>query len=129
MILLDTHVLVWLAGPREQLSAAAVEAIAADAERAISMASIQEIAYLAARGRLESDRPIATWIGDALNVHEVRALAPTVSAALRAGSLDPVGFHGDPIDRLIYATAVEHDAQLVSADERLRRLDPARVVW
>jgi PIN domain nuclease of toxin-antitoxin system len=129
MILLDTHILVWLAGPQERLSAAAVEAIEAETERAISMASIQEIAYMAVRGRLESDRPITTWIGDALNVHEVRALAPTVSTALRAGSLDPVGFHGDPVDRLIYATAVEHDARLVSADERLRRLDPTRVIW
>jgi PIN domain nuclease of toxin-antitoxin system len=129
MILLDTHVLVWLAGPQKQLSEAAVAAIEAEDELAISMASIQEIAYMAARGRLEADRPIATWIGDALNVHEIRAVAPTVSASLRAGSLDPGIFHGDPADRLIYATAVEHDARLISADERLRRLDPPRVIW
>lgn len=128
MILLDTHVLVWLAGSRERLSAAAEEAISGQ-ELAISITSVQEIAYLVARGRLAMDRPVETWIGDALNVHEVRALPPTVSAALRAGSLDPVEFHGDPVDRLIYATAVEHDAQLISADERLRRSDPARVVW
>ena len=75
------------------------------------------------------DRPVETWVADALNVHEVRALAPTVATALRAGSLDPVEFHGDPADRLIYATAVEHDATLVSADERMRRSDPSRVVW
>jgi PIN domain nuclease of toxin-antitoxin system len=129
VILLDTHVLVWLVGPREHLSSAALEAIDAEAELSISIASVQEIAYLAAHGRLEMDRPVAAWVGDALNVHEIRALAPTVSAAVRAGSLDPGQFHGDPVDRLIYATAVEHDAQLVSADERLRRLDPARVVW
>lgn len=129
MILLDTHVLVWLAGSGERLSAAAAEALDADAERAISVASAQEIAYLTVRGRLQADRPIATWIADALRVHEVQALAPTVSVSLRAGSLDPAEFHGDPIDRLIYATAVEHDARLVSADQRLRRLDPARVVW
>lgn len=129
MILLDTHILLWLAGSREQLSDAALEAIDAESELAISMASIQEIAYMAVRGRLEADRPIATWIGDALNAHEVRAVAPTVSTSLRAGSLDPAAFHGDPADRLIYATAVEHDAQLVSADERLRRLDPPRVIW
>lgn len=129
MILLDTHVLVWLVGARERLSARASSAIESDRELAISMASVQEIAYLVARGRLTMDRPVETWIGDALNVHEVRALAPTVSASLRAGSLDPSDFHGDPIDRLIYATAVEHDAELVSADERLRRSDPARVTW
>jgi PIN domain nuclease of toxin-antitoxin system len=129
VILLDTHVLIWLAGPRGRLSREAIDAIDAEDERAISVASIQEIAYMAVRGRLDSDRPIGTWIADAMRAHEVRALPATVPAALRAGSLDPTKFHGDPIDRLIYATAVEHDAALVSADERLRQLDPARVVW
>ncbi len=129
MILLDTHVLVWLAAARERLSAAARDAVDSGQELAISVASVQEIAYLVVRGRLAMDRPVETWISDALNVHRIQALAPTVSAALRAGSLDPVEFHGDPIDRLIYATAVEHDARLVSADERLRRSDPARIVW
>jgi PIN domain nuclease of toxin-antitoxin system len=129
LILLDTHTLVWLAGARERLSEAARDAIESAAEIAVCVASVQEIAYLAVRGRLVMDRPIATWIGDALNVLEVRALAPTVSASLRAGQLDPNEFHGDPIDRLIYATAFEHDAQLVTADERLRRFDPQRTVW
>lgn len=129
VILLDTHVLVWLIGSRERLSERAVKAIESERERAISMASVQEIAYLAARGRLEMDRHVGTWISNALSVHEARALAPTVSTALRAGSLDPVEFHGDPFDRLIYATAVEHDAKLISADERLRKLDPDRVIW
>lgn len=129
MILLDTHALVWLADAREQLSTDALEAIEFEQELAVSMASIQEIAYLVVRGRLAPDRPLETWIRDALNVHHVHALAPTVAASLRAGSLDPTEFHGDPIDRLIYATAVEHDAKLVTADKRMRECDPARVVW
>ncbi len=129
MILLDTHVLVWLAGAEERLSPEAQDTIESGDELAISTASVQEIAYLVALGRLAMDRPVETWIGDALNVHGVRVLAPTVSTALRAGSFDPVEFHGDPVDRLIYATAVEHDARLVSADERLRKSDPARVIW
>lgn len=129
MIVLDTHAFVWMVDGGERLSPAARRAIAADAEPALSMASIQEIAYLQARGRLALDRPLERWIGDALNVHRVRPLAPTVAIALRAGQLDPAEFHGDPADRLIYATAVEHDARLVTADQRLRDADPARTVW
>lgn len=129
MIVLDTHAFVWMVDGGERLSPAARRAIAADAEPALSMASIQEIAYLQARGRLALDRPLERWIGDALGVHRVRVLAPTVPIALRAGQLDPAEFHGDPADRLIYATAVEHDARLITADQRLRDADPARTVW
>jgi len=129
VILLDTHAFVWLVAAKERLSETAVEAIEGDPDLAVCVASIQEVAYLVARGRISPDRPIETWVRDALNVHEVGALAPTVSSALRAGSLDPTAFHGDPFDRLIYATAVEHDARLLSVDERLRQFDPARVVW
>jgi PIN domain nuclease of toxin-antitoxin system len=129
VILLDTHAFVWLAGARERLSETAIKATEDDPDLAVCVASIQEIGYLVARGRLSPDRPIETWVRDALNVHEISALAPTVSTALRAGSLDPAAFHGDPFDRLIYATALEHDARLLSVDERLRQFDPGRVIW
>lgn len=128
MIVLDTHALVWLVSEQERLGDEAAAVIAAE-ELAISMVSVQEIAYLAVRGRLELDRPVGRWIADALRVHEVEAVAPDTSMAVRAGSLDPQTFPGDPADRLIYATAVERGARLVSADERLRAADPARVIW
>lgn len=129
MILLDTHVLVWLVGEPQRLSAPALEAIEAESGLAIALVSVQEIAYLTIRGRLQMDRPVATWIRDVMTVREIEPIPPTVSTSLRAGSLDPQEFHGDPIDRLIYATAVEHDARLITADERLRRFDPQRTVW
>jgi PIN domain nuclease of toxin-antitoxin system len=129
LIVLDTHALLWLALAPERLSATAAETIAADTDRGISMITVQEIAYLVARGRVALFRPTKIWIGDALSAFQVRTLPITVAASLRAGSLDPEEFHGDPIDRLIYATAVENDAQLITADGRLRRSDPARTVW
>jgi PIN domain nuclease of toxin-antitoxin system len=128
VIVLDTHAFVWLAGAPERLTSAASSALAAD-DLSISTASIQEVAYLCVRGRLAMDRPVERWLRDAMRAHDVRALQPTVGAALRAGGLDPQEFHGDPIDRLIYATAVEHDAGLVSADQKLREADPGRVIW
>lgn len=129
MILLDTHVLVWLAAQPDRLSEVALAAIEAEPNRAIAAASAQEIAYLAVRGRLSMDRPVERWLSDAMAIHSVRAVAATVSTSLRAGSLDPDRFHGDPIDRLLYATAVEHDARLVTADRRLLEFDSERTVW
>lgn len=129
MIVLDTHTLLWLALEPDRLSAPAADTIESESERAISAITVQEVAYLVARGRVELYRPVRVWFGDVLSAFEARALAATTAIALRAGSLDPSEFHGDPIDRLIYSTAVEHDAKLVSADERLRKLDPDRVVW
>lgn len=129
MIVLDTHVLVWLAVAPERLSAAASGAIEMDGEPAISTVSAQEISYLVMRGRIELDRATATWIADVLAEHDVEPLAPSLAIAVRAGSLAPEEFPGDPADRLIYATAVEHGVRVVSADRRLRDFDPARVVW
>lgn len=129
MIVLDTHALIWLADAPDRLGEAARKALSDETDRAISTISAQEIAYLVMRRRLELDRPAARWIADALNVHEVQPIAPSVAIAVRAGSLDAASFPGDPADRLIYATAVEQAARIVSADERLRAVDPERVIW
>ena len=37
--------------------------------------------------------------------------------------------HGDPADRIIAATAMYHQAKLVSADARIRKLKAIEVVW
>ena len=129
MIILDTHVLLWRMLEPERLSATAAAAISAADARSISAITFQEAAYLVARGRVDLYKPLGRWFGDALGAIEAVALPATASIALRAGSLDPQDFQGDPMDRLIYATAVEHDARLVTADERLRQFDPERTVW
>jgi PIN domain nuclease of toxin-antitoxin system len=129
VIILDTHALIWFALEPERLSGAAAEAIDVDPQRAISAITAQEVAYQAARKRIDLYSPARIWLGDVLSALEAQALPVTTPVALRAGSLDPADFHGDPFDRLIYATAVEHDAQLVTADKRLREADPSRVVW
>jgi PIN domain nuclease of toxin-antitoxin system len=129
VIVLDTHALIWLADAPERLGDAAHKALSEEAHRAVSTISAQEIAYLVMRRRLELDRPVARWIADVLSVHEVQAIPPSVAIAVRAGSLDAASFPGDPADRLIYATALDQGARVVSADERLRAVDPHRVVW
>ena len=128
MIVLDTHVFLWLAAAPERLSVPAREAIDREHERAISVVSAQELSYLAMRGRVTFDRAVGRSIRDALDRYDVQAFEVDLSIAVRAGSLEE-GFPGDPADRAIYATAMRHDAALVTADRHLRGVDPTRAIW
>ncbi len=47
----------------------------------------------------------------------IRELPLTGDIAILAGELDAL--HGDPADRMIVATAIAHDATLMTADENL----------
>lgn len=128
-MILDTHAFLWLADSPDRLSSGALRAIAEDPEPAISAITVQEIAYLAARGRLEFDRSVGAWVRAALATQGVDVHPLDTAIALRAGSLDPAGFPGDPADRIIYATALERGTQLLSRDEDIASFDPARVLW
>jgi PIN domain nuclease of toxin-antitoxin system len=47
----------------------------------------------------------------------IRELPLTGEIAILAGGLESL--HGDPADRIIAATAIAHDATLMTADEKL----------
>jgi len=127
LIVLDTHAWLWLLAEPQRLSVRARTAAAADA-LAVCTISAQEVAMLVRRGRLTLDRDVRAWVRAALAPQSIAELAPTAATAVRAGLLeDP--FPGDPADRLIYATAVERDAPILTADRAFRAYDPARCVW
>lgn len=78
-----------------------------------------ELAMLVAKRRLELDRPVIRWIGQALALPRVELAALTPAIAVRAAGLG-AGFSGDPADRLIVATALEAGAPLFTRDASLR---------
>ncbi len=88
--------------------------------------SVFEAAQLAERRKVELELPTREWIRGALAVDRVELLPLTSEVAVDAAQLR---FSGDPFDRVIYATARAIDAQLVTADERIRSFDPDRTVW
>lgn len=127
MVLLDTHAWVWLLLEPERLPSTAAQAVEGGG-LAVSTISAQEVAMLVRKGRLALDQPVGAWVRAALAPQSIAELAPSAATAVRAGLLeDP--FPGDPADRLIYATAVERDAPLVTADRAIRAYDPGRCVW
>jgi PIN domain nuclease of toxin-antitoxin system len=117
-LLLDTHVVHWWSiNASERISPTARTAIEQADELAVAAISWFELAWLAHHGRILVRVPIRTWL-DGL-AREVRTVGITPAIADIAAALPPT-FPGDPADRLIYATAVEHGIQLVTKDERMR---------
>lgn len=118
-VLLDTHAAIWLATDSASLGkrsrALASEALAAD-RLAVASISFWEIAMLIEKGRLQALMPPADLRARLLDTG-VNELVLTGEIALLAAGLD--GLHGDPADRLIAASAIVHQATLVTADERL----------
>lgn len=118
MLLLDTHVLLWLGGEPERLSVAAAEAIDQADQLAVASITWFELAWLAEHGRILTSIPIRTWLSEL--ARDVRSLPITPAVAATAAALRP-SFPADPADRLIYATAVEHGVRIVTKDERMHR--------
>lgn len=125
-LVLDTHVVHWWSAEPERLSQAAVDSIEAADELAVSAMTWFELAWLARHGRIRVSTPIRSWLGELSQ--QVRTLGITPSIAETAVSL-PESFPGDPADRLIYATAIEHGARLVTKDQRLRRHPQGVALW
>jgi PIN domain nuclease of toxin-antitoxin system len=116
-VVLDTHALHWWSAEPDRLTPAASDAIAGADELAVAAITWFELAWLAARERIVLTVPTRAWL-DAL-AGEVTTVGITPAIADAAVSL-PQTFPGDPADRLIYATAVERGAVLVTKDRRLR---------
>jgi PIN domain nuclease of toxin-antitoxin system len=116
-LLLDTHVVQWWSAEPERLSPAAAAALTAADELAVAAISWFELAWLAHNERIVLTIPVRSWLQRLSAGIRTIPLTPSIGAA--AATL-PSSFPGDPADRLIYATAVEHGFRLVTKDGRLR---------
>jgi PIN domain nuclease of toxin-antitoxin system len=125
---LDTHAWVWWVDEDPRLSDAARSAIAESEELLVSAISAWEIATLERLGRLKLVPDTRVWVRRALAQPRVVTVPVSPDIALAAGSLLPP-FPGDPADRVVFATALERSAKLVTGDRRMARHDPERVVW
>ena len=131
LILLDTHVLLWVAAEPARLSRRAAATIRRGLRSegiAIASISLWEIAMMFSEGRLRSRGTIENSI-EAL-VHGtgvmLREITPSVAAL---ATQFPPDFPADPADRLIAATARDGGLTLVTKDERIRSSLLVRTVW
>lgn len=119
MILLDTHVLLWVDIDDPLLGKSTRRLIAQAWEvgrLAISAMSFWECAMLHLRRRIVLPKSPLAWRADLLAAGLVE-LPVDGQIGILATELEPL--HEDPADRLIAASAITHSATLVTADERL----------
>lgn len=131
VILLDTCAIVWDALDKTKLTDKAKAAIAkADEHHAliISDISIWEISMLIKRARIEIAATPANFINLFLESRNISVIPISPEIAELSVNLGPE-INNDPADRIIAATSVIHNAQLVTADSNLLQTGLIDTVW
>ncbi len=95
---------------------------------ALADISLWEAAKLVELGRLQLTIPLAEFFQLAITP-ELSVLPVTPAIAERATTLEASGFHKDPADQLIVATALVHCLRLVSDDTRIRQWGGVPLLW
>jgi len=118
-LLLDTHVWLWrLLEPARLARSAATILSDSASELYLSPISVWETLVLARKGRLELEPTPHLWVREALRRSSLKMAPLTHAIAIASEDLADFGSN-DPADRFLVATALEHDASLVTADARM----------
>ena len=129
MILLDTHVLLWMAIDPKRLSAKARGAIRNARESsgvAIATITLWELAWLAHSGRIQVLGSAETVVRETVSRVILKPMTPEITAmAVRL----PVGYPRDPADRVIASTAIVEGMPLITADQQIRRSNLVTTIW
>lgn len=130
MILVDTHVVVWLAFDQHQISRKARIAID-DARKnadglAISDITLLELATLASKGRIRLNISLESFLQE---VESRFVVLPITGRACARAIGFPATYPKDPVDRIIGATALVEGLSLLTADREIRRSRAVQTIW
>lgn len=129
MIVLDTHVAIWLALKPEELSRTAANEIrtaGGSGGLGIAAISLWEIAWLVEHGRVQYSGTAEAFLRRLTS--RLSVLPINVEIAALANQLSPE-YPADPCDRLIGATALSVGAALVTKDKGIRASRQVHTIW
>jgi len=130
VILVDTHVVVWLAFDQDQISRKARAAIDGARKSANGLAicdiTLLELAILVSKGRIRLDISLESFLREVESRFVVLPL--NGRACARAMGL-PARYPKDPADRIIGATALVEGLSLLTADRAIRGSKTIETIW
>lgn len=120
MIVLDTHIWIWWVQDETRLSASHQRHIQANEAQGlgVSVISCWEVAKSVEKGGLVLPRSVTEWLDLALAYPGIQLLDLTPRIAVESTQL-PGGFHADPADQIIVATARVYGYPLVTVDAKI----------
>jgi PIN domain nuclease of toxin-antitoxin system len=129
MIVLDTHIWIWLADGSDRLTPEHVQTIERHGGNSlgISVISCWEVAKLVEYNRLRLACTVQEWMKGALALPGIRLLEFTPRIAIESTRL-PGTFHKDPADQIIVATARILGLELLAVDEKILKYPHVRAV-
>lgn len=120
-LLLDTHVALWSSlGTLEPTASVIVNTASRASTLLLSPISAWEIGMLFRKERLGIADSVEDLVRDLFAAPGVVVAAMTPAIACAAGMLGD-GFHGDPADRIIVASAIAYGAELMTRDKAIQR--------
>ncbi len=129
MILLDTHVLIWMASDPGRLSLKARQQIV-DARRntglAVASITLWELAWLAEHQRVLYSGSVESFVRETVSRVVIKSMSPEIVSV--AAHL-PDHYPKDPSDRLIGSTAIVEGMALITADQKIRNSGMVECVW
>jgi PIN domain nuclease of toxin-antitoxin system len=131
MIIADTHIIIWDALKPESLSKRAREALCTANETdgiLFCEISLWEIAMLIQKNRIKIDASYLEFINllKSSNNFIFKGISPEI-AELSANL--PEEINQDPADRIICATSILTNTELITADKNLRKSKLVRTIW
>ncbi|WP_373539918.1 type II toxin-antitoxin system VapC family toxin [Chamaesiphon sp.] len=131
MIVIDTHVWLWLLHEPSHLSNAAREYIDREEPQngiLVSAISVWEIAVKYSIGKLSLPLPIDDWYALAKCHSGIVIAALNPEDAISSTQL-PGDFHKDPADRIIVAMARRYDIPLITCDHNILKYAHVKTIW
>jgi PIN domain nuclease of toxin-antitoxin system len=119
VIVLDTHIWIWWVDRNPRLTQRVEQLIRmhqADG-LGVSIFSCWEVAKLVEKNRLQLTCSVEDWLHLALSYPGIERLELTLPIVLQSTQLE--GFHNDPADQIIVATALIHDSPLLTVDQKI----------